>query len=237
MYTKFKQILSEKNNYQLIAIYQDKENYQPLFIEQLMAEIEERQLTAALEFIEKLPQVSEKELEYMYKHPEEYAPFVLPYIQRELNERENALKLPLTSFSSVPSQTEDKEAETVDSTTRLKGYFIDFVLFTLLEISIFSYFEPDEDDMTLLCIITVFLYYFLFEWLTFATPGKWIIGTTVVKKDGSKPSFGHILGRTAARFIPFEAFTFLFYANWHDKISGTKVIQVKKRQTKLNLYK
>ena len=48
MYTKFAQILSEKNDYQLIHIYQDKENYQPLFVEQLLTEIEKRQLMPAL---------------------------------------------------------------------------------------------------------------------------------------------------------------------------------------------
>lgn len=69
MYTKFAQILSEKNDYQLIHIYQDKENYQPLFVEQLLTEIEKRQLMPALEFIEELPLVTEEELKYMQEHP------------------------------------------------------------------------------------------------------------------------------------------------------------------------
>lgn len=231
MYTKFAQILSEKNDYQLIHIYQDKENYQPLFVEQLLTEIEKRQLMPALEFIEELPLVTEEELKYMQEHPDKYIPFVRPYIEKELNKREKAKELPLIPFSSSLPQTEDKAEDEADSTTRFKGYFIDFILFTLLEFGILSSVEPKDDDITLLCIVTIFLYYFLFEWFTFATPGKWITGTKVVKKDGSRPSFGYILGRTAARFIPFDALSFLFYANWHDKISGTKVIKVQKNTT------
>ena len=185
----------------------------------------------ALEFIEELPLVTEEELKYMQEHPDEYIPFVRPYIEKELNKREKAKELPLTPFSSSLPQTEDKAEDEADSTTRFKGYFIDFILFTLLEFGILSSVEPKDDDITLLCIVTIFLYYFLFEWFTFATPGKWITGTKVVKKDGSRPSFGYILGRTAARFIPFDALSFLFYANWHDKISGTKVIKVQKNTT------
>ena len=70
------------------------------------------------------------------------------------------------------------------------------------------------------------VYYFFFETLWQRTPGKWITGTKVVREDGTKPTTGQILGRTFARIIPFEAFSF-FGANtigWHDRFSGTLVV-------------
>lgn len=60
------------------------------------------------------------------------------------------------------------------------------------------------------------------------TLGKMITGTCVVRADGTKPTFGQIVGRSFARFIPFEAFSFLggkgFPVGWHDSLSGTRVI-------------
>ncbi len=72
-------------------------------------------------------------------------------------------------------------------------------------------------------------YYFFFESLWQRTPGKWITGTKVVREDGTKPTSGQILGRTFARIIPFEVFSF-FGANtigWHDRFSGTLVVPAK----------
>ena len=56
--------------------------------------------------------------------------------------------------------------------------------------------------------------------------GKMITGTIVVTEDGQKPSFGQILGRSFARIVPFEPFSFLGNdaSGWHDKWSETKVI-------------
>jgi uncharacterized RDD family membrane protein YckC/type II secretory pathway pseudopilin PulG len=71
------------------------------------------------------------------------------------------------------------------------------------------------------------VYYLFFEGLWQRTPGKWATGTKVVMFDGSKPDFMHILGRSFARLIPFEALSFLFSAHpvgWHDYLSGTMVV-------------
>ena len=75
---------------------------------------------------------------------------------------------------------------------------------------------------------TVFGYYVLFEALTGRTPAKYITGTRVVNMMGGKPSFGQILGRSAARFIPLEPFSFFGSSRrgWHDSLSHTRVVRV-----------
>jgi uncharacterized RDD family membrane protein YckC/type II secretory pathway pseudopilin PulG len=71
------------------------------------------------------------------------------------------------------------------------------------------------------------LYYLFFEGIWQKTPGKWLTKTKVVMEDGSKPDFLHILGRSFARWIPFEALSFLFSGHpvgWHDRLSRTLVV-------------
>ena len=78
-------------------------------------------------------------------------------------------------------------------------------------------------------VLVYLAYYFFFEALTQRTPGKWVTGTKVVREDGTKPTSGQILGRTFARIIPFEMFSF-FGANtigWHDRFSNTIVVPAK----------
>ena len=69
-----------------------------------------------------------------------------------------------------------------------------------------------------------------FEAVFQRSPGKFLTGTKVVNESGGKPTFGQILGRSLCRFIPFEAFSFLFgdssrVVGWHDKFSGTLVVK------------
>jgi uncharacterized RDD family membrane protein YckC len=75
------------------------------------------------------------------------------------------------------------------------------------------------------------LYYIPLEALFGRTLGKWLTGTRVVDESGDQASLPKILGRTAARFIPFEVFSFLGSSGigWHDKYSGTRVVRVRKR--------
>lgn len=74
----------------------------------------------------------------------------------------------------------------------------------------------------------IFLSYFILcEAVWQKTLGKAITKTKVVMRDGSKPNFLHILGRTFCRYIPFDSFSFLvnrYPIGWHDKISGTLVV-------------
>jgi len=78
---------------------------------------------------------------------------------------------------------------------------------------------------------SILFFYVLFETIWGKTPAKWITKTKVVMRDGSKPSFGRVLIRTLARFIPFDPLSFCFNKNpigWHDKLSKTIVVDDKR---------
>ena len=79
-------------------------------------------------------------------------------------------------------------------------------------------------------LLFVYCYFVFFEAVFQRSPGKFLTGTKVVNESGGKPTFGQILGRSLCRFIPFEAFSFLFgdssrVVGWHDKFSGTLVVK------------
>ena len=66
-----------------------------------------------------------------------------------------------------------------------------------------------------------------FGW-TFA---KLITGTRVVDENGGRPRFMKILGRSLARFVPFEPFSFLGDepVGWHDAWSATRVVSLRQK--------
>ena len=72
-------------------------------------------------------------------------------------------------------------------------------------------------------------YYIALESLWGRTIGKLATGTVVVNAQGLKPTFGQICGRSFARFIPFEAFSFLGKTarGWHDKLPNTYVVKAR----------
>ena len=74
------------------------------------------------------------------------------------------------------------------------------------------------------------VYYVGFEGLFGRTPGKLVTGTYVVTTDGGSPTFLQILGRTLARFIPFEPFSFFRSdgRGWHDDLSRTRVVRLRR---------
>ena len=84
-----------------------------------------------------------------------------------------------------------------------------------------------EGPLSTVIIYGLFIgYYFLTELTMGCTLGKLLTNTRVVNLADGKASWGQILGRTAARFIPFEPFSFLGAnaSGWHDSLSKTKVI-------------
>ena len=76
-------------------------------------------------------------------------------------------------------------------------------------------------------IVVAIGYFIVMEALFQRTIGKMATGTCVVTVNGGVPSFGQIVGRSFARIIPFEAFSFLgkIPCGWHDTLSGTRVIK------------
>jgi uncharacterized RDD family membrane protein YckC len=89
----------------------------------------------------------------------------------------------------------------------------------------------------LLGYIVMFIYYFTFESLTGGrTLGKYITGTKVLTWYGERPTAGRIAKRTLCRMIPLNHFSFLEEnpRGWHDSISDTVVVEVKKYEQELN---
>jgi len=82
-----------------------------------------------------------------------------------------------------------------------------------------------------LALVGMVAYYVVLEASFGWTVAKLITGTRVVRFDGHKPRWPQVIGRTFARFIPFEPFSLLFSSatqGWHDSLSGTRVIKVRR---------
>ena len=120
---------------------------------------------------------------------------------------------------------------------RLANHIIDHILslfFSVILAFLIAFLSKGDyfgDSNLVVSIFAVLFfsrfYYLLFEGIWQSTPGKWITGTKVVRRDGRKPHFGQILGRTLARIIPFEPFSFLTNPHplgWHDRLSRTLVV-------------
>ena len=87
-----------------------------------------------------------------------------------------------------------------------------------------------ETTSTVVGCGTVFVYYLVLEAAFGWTVGKLVSGTRVVTVDGRKPHLGHVIGRTLARFLPFEPLSLVFgrgSSAWHDSIVGTRVVKVR----------
>jgi len=138
--------------------------------------------------------------------------------------------------------------ETVGAGRRFLGFVIDYVacigtgfvlgVFVQVVVAVAAGDEDDIPDGTqgsnlkyrLIGTLLLFCYYMAFEGLFSRTIGKLVTGTIVVDESGFPPSFGQLLGRTLARFIPFEPFSFLGSKTrgWHDSLSGTYVVRCRK---------
>lgn len=73
--------------------------------------------------------------------------------------------------------------------------------------------------------IAFIFYYFVSEAIFCQTLGKMVTRSCVVT-NGVEFSNGRMFIRTLCRLIPFDKFSFLFGANWHDRASSTAVVYV-----------
>lgn len=107
--------------------------------------------------------------------------------------------------------------------------FLVGVLLAILGLSTILENTPD----LLVGILLLLLYYIPQEAIWGRTLGKLIIKTQVVAANGGAINFGHALGRTLCRFIPFEFLSFLGRSEnggplgWHDRLPGTMVVSTK----------
>jgi len=82
-----------------------------------------------------------------------------------------------------------------------------------------------------LALAVMFAYYIVLEGAFGWTIAKLITGTRVLRYDGGKARWPQVIGRTFARFIPFEPFSILFSSStqgWHDSLSGTRVVKTRR---------
>ena len=106
------------------------------------------------------------------------------------------------------------------------GVVLVFVLMPLGKAEPFlSWLEGLSDPVAgILSLLLYMSYYNLFEAWLGKTPAKFITRTRVVTLRGEKPGWLDILGRSLCRIIPFDALSFLFGADWHDRFSKTIVV-------------
>jgi uncharacterized RDD family membrane protein YckC len=115
---------------------------------------------------------------------------------------------------------------------RTINYLVDYYLQTVITILLFAHiyaFFPQLGTGIMGIVISVVIliaYYLFFETLFQKTPGKFVSKSRVVTATGVRPSFVIILLRTLCRMIPLESISFLSWypVGWHDKFSGTVVI-------------
>lgn len=133
------------------------------------------------------------------------------------------------------------------STKRVVNHLLDtgfYYLFTYLFLSfigiLIGLFFPnltetiDFENKALsytLSAICFIIYYTTLEATTGRSLAKYITKTKVVGLDGESPNIGTIIKRSFCRFIPFDTLSFLASdgTGWHDSISGTYVVDVKKK--------
>jgi len=107
--------------------------------------------------------------------------------------------------------------------------FILGIILAIVDPSIVSDFgESNVIFEYLVGFVMIMIYYTSFEAMTGRSIAKYITKTKVVTEIGEKPNFKMIVIRSLCRFIPLEAFSFLFNdgSGWHDTISSTKVINI-----------
>jgi len=83
------------------------------------------------------------------------------------------------------------------------------------------------------------LYFIIFEYFLQKTVGKYLSKTRVVNIHGEKPKLSQIIGRSFARFIPFDAFSYLGSTGrgWHDTLPELYVVDENLfKQKKANFY-
>ena len=73
-------------------------------------------------------------------------------------------------------------------------------------------------------VLAYLFYYTLTESMWGRSPAKFLTRTRVVDAQGDLPGWMEILGRSLCRVIPFDAFSFLFGKDWHDRFSNTFVV-------------
>lgn len=130
-------------------------------------------------------------------------------------------------------QVEVNQLQEANKGARLGNAIVDtvcvLIIYLIVELAYSLVYTALYDDYPSLPGFLFYLiyvtYYFLFEKLIGATPGKLLTGTVVRNYDGSKPSFKRIFLRGILRLFSHDALSFLYGATGlHDELSKTKLV-------------
>ncbi|KUJ60440.1 hypothetical protein AR687_17800 [Flavobacteriaceae bacterium CRH] len=163
----------------------------------------------------------------------------------------NKLKV-IDNETLVRTWTTETSFFKADNWQRLLHFLLDSVIFGIIGFqflfifahtkgfdSVFRSIEIQFSRQILQSILVIFfgtLFYFVFESLFQATPGKFLTESRVVDKEGLKVSASTIFKRSLCRNIPFDPLSFLAKANWHDAVSNTVVYKEKQTGIKGKYY-
>jgi uncharacterized RDD family membrane protein YckC len=144
-----------------------------------------------------------------------------------------------TEILDIESNTATSYAD-ASKTKRFANFLIDLFVFYVLAFLVGVVMAMANVDYLLDTNPWLFniLFYLLFVGMFFVmetfmngkTIGKYATGTRVVMEDGEPLQAKNILGRSFARLVPFEVFSFLGSEStgWHDRWSGTRVVDERK---------
>ncbi|MBO9634915.1 MAG: hypothetical protein J7578_17520 [Chitinophagaceae bacterium] len=123
--------------------------------------------------------------------------------------------------------------EMVSYTTRghrFLHYFVDLLFITTISYNWYQYprryYSAGYDAVIINSLVSwanILVYYFLSEIMFRQTLGKMLTNSCVVASHGNMGGL-RVVGRAFARLIPFDALSFLWNGDWHDKASGTAVV-------------
>jgi uncharacterized RDD family membrane protein YckC len=121
-----------------------------------------------------------------------------------------------------------------DKSTRLYNYAVDMVAISIIMFFGFFFitmgFNPEGNSIYyLICFLSYYGYYFLFEWQTGKTLGKFITNTRVTDVHGNQASLAQILLRTMLRIPIIDGISLLLRSEngLHDNLSGTRVVKIR----------
>lgn len=113
---------------------------------------------------------------------------------------------------------------------RFVNFLLDTSLFLVMMMIFFFIFreEIDRENVKWISLVSYFSYYFLFEYISGRTPGKYFTGSKVVSTSNAGQNLLlQIVLRTLMRFIPIDILSYLFSCRGlHDIISGTTLIKL-----------
>ncbi|PCE62735.1 RDD family protein [Sediminicola luteus] len=91
--------------------------------------------------------------------------------------------------------------------------------------SIFKWLPWNEVELPIAIILFKILFFAICEGVFNRSPSKYLTNTYVTVIGKEKNNVANLLRRSFIRAIPFDALSFLWNDNWHDKISSTVVVK------------